>query len=334
MPWDGVGNFTRLYNFVADALANIKILAQKQDNEWNNMVGGINNVLTRDGQNSPSADIPWGAHKITGLAPGTAPTDAANLSQVASTEWVDETAGIAYVSTTSFKILGADFTEGGTGRWHIGRRFKCANTGGTRYGTIASSSYSAPDTTVTCVCDGAGNTIDSGIDDLQYAVTSNVNPSVRSPRSVVLAYGSAPQSLVLNTITKLVNNTESIDALGEYDSVTNFRFTPKYPTDASESLGPVYATYTLNAFCYVNNGANTGYFDLFLILNGDTANPIAWSQRLMVANTREIMQCTITYPMPTNTSYIEVWVRAQMAGCAAGGPLGVLATQFAAMRVQ
>lgn len=47
-------------------------------------IGTISNYWKRDGTNSPSADIPMNAKKLTGLAPGTAGTDAANVNQLAA----------------------------------------------------------------------------------------------------------------------------------------------------------------------------------------------------------------------------------------------------------
>ena len=46
---------------------------------------GLSTCITKDGQTTPTANIPMGANKITGLAAGTAATDAANLSQAQST---------------------------------------------------------------------------------------------------------------------------------------------------------------------------------------------------------------------------------------------------------
>lgn len=43
---------------------------------------GLSTCLTKDGQTTPTANIPMGANKITGLGSGTSATDAANLGQV------------------------------------------------------------------------------------------------------------------------------------------------------------------------------------------------------------------------------------------------------------
>lgn len=82
MAWNGSGTFVRLYNWVADKAASIKIIASRMDGEFDNYKGGLENCLTRDGQTPPTAAIPWNSQKITGLANGTAATDAAAYGQV------------------------------------------------------------------------------------------------------------------------------------------------------------------------------------------------------------------------------------------------------------
>lgn len=80
--WNGSGTFVRAYNWVADKLASIKIVASRMDGEFDNYKTGLENCLTRDGQTPPTADTPWNSKKITGLANGTASTDAINLGQL------------------------------------------------------------------------------------------------------------------------------------------------------------------------------------------------------------------------------------------------------------
>jgi hypothetical protein len=49
------------------------------------LASGLTNCITKDGQSTPTANIPMGSNKITGLANGTLIGDAANLGQVQST---------------------------------------------------------------------------------------------------------------------------------------------------------------------------------------------------------------------------------------------------------
>src|SRR5580765_6605075 len=82
MPFDGSGNFTRVMNWVSDALANIKIVATRHDSEDDNFAAGLSQCLTKDGQTQPTATIPMNGKKITNLANPTTGTDAANKTYV------------------------------------------------------------------------------------------------------------------------------------------------------------------------------------------------------------------------------------------------------------
>lgn len=77
MPFDGSGNFNRVMNWVSDAAANIKIRADRHDQEDDNLASGLSNTLTKDGQSQPTADIPMNGKKLINLAAPTDPTDAA-----------------------------------------------------------------------------------------------------------------------------------------------------------------------------------------------------------------------------------------------------------------
>lgn len=79
MGWDGAGNYTRAQNFSADASANIKILASRVDSEFDDMASAFSNVLTRDGQNAPTANLPMGGFRHVNVG---APTSARNYIRV------------------------------------------------------------------------------------------------------------------------------------------------------------------------------------------------------------------------------------------------------------
>jgi hypothetical protein len=46
------------------------------------LANGLTNTLTKDGQSTPSANIPMGGFKITGLGAATSPNDAVRLAQI------------------------------------------------------------------------------------------------------------------------------------------------------------------------------------------------------------------------------------------------------------
>lgn len=114
--------------------------------------------LAAPGSDDPPASFIWSADNVTPI----------NDTTVTQDQWV---AGPAptYVSATSFTLVGDQTTT-----FHIGRRIKTTNTGGTVYSTIIASSFGAS-TTVTVVNDSG--TLDSGLSAVSYGLLSAANPS-------------------------------------------------------------------------------------------------------------------------------------------------------------
>lgn len=81
MPYNGVGVFTRIYQWVQDAANGIFVDATRTDTDSNDIAAGLTNCVTRDGQSPWTANIPAGGFKITGLANGTNTTDSINYAQ-------------------------------------------------------------------------------------------------------------------------------------------------------------------------------------------------------------------------------------------------------------
>lgn len=77
MPFDGSGNFNRVMNWQADAAAAIKIKADRHDQEDDNLAQGLSNVITKDGQTQPTANIPMNGKRLVNLGAPVNPTDAA-----------------------------------------------------------------------------------------------------------------------------------------------------------------------------------------------------------------------------------------------------------------
>ena len=84
MSFNGSGTF--LINSAGQpVVANTVISATVFNALTADLATGLTTCITKDGQTTPTANIPMGGNKITGLAVGTLATDAANLSQVQST---------------------------------------------------------------------------------------------------------------------------------------------------------------------------------------------------------------------------------------------------------
>lgn len=82
MPFDGSGNFNRVMDWTNDAAANIKIRADRHDQNDDDIAAGLSNTITKDGQSQPTADIPMNGKKLTNLGAPVNPTDAATKATV------------------------------------------------------------------------------------------------------------------------------------------------------------------------------------------------------------------------------------------------------------
>jgi hypothetical protein len=82
MPWNGTGTYLRVYDWTNDAAANIDIEADRFDGEHDSIAEGINTCLTKDGQNTPVANLPMAGFKHTNVATASARNDYAQTGQV------------------------------------------------------------------------------------------------------------------------------------------------------------------------------------------------------------------------------------------------------------
>jgi len=105
MAFNGAGVFVRLYSWAADAAAAIKIRADRMDNEFNGIATGLSTCLTKDGQTTPTANLPMGGYKHQNVANGASRTEYPSLGQVqdGNINWVDG-GGTADAITASYTI--------------------------------------------------------------------------------------------------------------------------------------------------------------------------------------------------------------------------------------
>ncbi|GAH00811.1 unnamed protein product, partial [marine sediment metagenome] len=94
-----------------------------------------------------------------------------NDTSVSIDQWISGAAP-TYVDATSFTLVGDQTTD-----FHVGRRIKTTNTGGTIYSTITVSAYTSL-TTITVVNDSG--TLDSGLSAASYGLLTATNPSLSS----------------------------------------------------------------------------------------------------------------------------------------------------------
>jgi len=118
-----------------------------------------------------------------------------------ASEWKLYGSAPSFISTVSFSVTGDQTTD-----FHVGRRVKTVNTGGTVYSTITASVYSSV-TTVTVANDSG--TIDSGISALYYSVLSSIDPSV--PK-IALPNGSTGETQSAGDNSSQIATTAYVDS--------------------------------------------------------------------------------------------------------------------------
>lgn len=79
-------------------------------------------------------------------------------------QWVDSGSTPTQASSTTFTVAGDQ-----TSLFHVGRRLKLTDSGGTDYATVTAASYSSPNTTVTVAVDGGG-ALDAGLSTVQVSL--------------------------------------------------------------------------------------------------------------------------------------------------------------------
>lgn len=83
MPFNGNGVFSRVMTWVTDATNGIPMTPSRFDQDANDMAAGLSLCLTRNGQSTPTANLPMGGFKLTGLAAGANAGDSITYDQVA-----------------------------------------------------------------------------------------------------------------------------------------------------------------------------------------------------------------------------------------------------------
>jgi hypothetical protein len=82
MAWSGTGTFSRIVTTVSPATNGTTIDVADQNTYTADVTNGINACLAKNGENTPTSDLPMGGQKHTGVADGVAANDYAALGQL------------------------------------------------------------------------------------------------------------------------------------------------------------------------------------------------------------------------------------------------------------
>jgi len=100
--WNGSGLFEKTHSWVQDQINGIKIRADRHDQNDNDFTSGLNNCMTKDGQNSATADLDMGGNKLKNGATATLVGDfpiASDIQNAVQTHVTSTGSANAYVVT-------------------------------------------------------------------------------------------------------------------------------------------------------------------------------------------------------------------------------------------
>jgi len=167
MPFNGNGTFVTIGD---PAVPDEVIRADQFNNAIDDIATGLTDAMTRDGQSPPTANIPMGGMRLTGLANATAAQDAITLSQAQALfstavtdvqpgfNWLDNHSAFVNQRNVSSTSLGTTYGFVGPDRW----AYWCATTssiyGGTGYGPVADAAIAPRTITLTRTISSASTT--------------------------------------------------------------------------------------------------------------------------------------------------------------------------------
>ncbi len=99
-------------------------------------------------------------------------------------EYVQYSAAPTYIGANSFSVAGDQ-----TNTFQVGRRIRSTNSGGTSYGTVATSTFAATVTTV--VLTNTSGTLDSGLSAVYYGILAPTNSSIPANYAQATVIGAA-----------------------------------------------------------------------------------------------------------------------------------------------
>lgn len=82
MPFNGSGSFSLIFNWQQDALNSINISSSRMMGQENDIAAGLSLCITKDGQQTPTANLPMGGFKLTNMGNATAQGNAVSVQDV------------------------------------------------------------------------------------------------------------------------------------------------------------------------------------------------------------------------------------------------------------
>jgi len=214
MAFNGTGTFNRIYNWTTDAANGINIEAARMDTEDSGFATGLSNAITKDGQTTITANIPFNSKKITGLANGSARTDSIALGQVQDGTYktLGTLGGSADTYTASPSPAITTYTTGS----EFNLKVNADNTGASTLNVSAVAAKAIKK------YDGAGSKLDLEAGDLQqdqyykviydgndFVVLNPQAPYISTTNMGITATTSATGTVLLPDLITISNGTDA-----------------------------------------------------------------------------------------------------------------------------
>ena len=214
MAYNGTGTFNRIYNWTTDAANGINIEAARMDTEDSGFATGLSNAITKDGQTTITANIPFNSKKITGLANGSARTDSIALGQVQDGTY--KTLGTLGGSADTYTATPSPAITAYTTGSEFNLKVNADNTG------ASTLNVSAVDPKDIKKYDGAGAVVDLEAGDLQqdqyykviydgtqFVVLNPQAPYISTTNMEITATTSATGTVLLPDLITISNGTDT-----------------------------------------------------------------------------------------------------------------------------
>lgn len=242
MAFNGSGVFLRIFNWVNDAAANIKIRADRMDAEMNGFATGLTNCITKDGQTTITANLPLSGYKFTGGAVATSSTEYATYGQILTSKALPTVGGTADAITIAHTIPYTALYSGMEVSWVASG----ANTTAVTLAVDGQTAKAVNRSGATALAAGdlpSAEQITARYDGTQFEVIS--------------VGGKAPFLHTTNTFAKAMTLSSTLSVTGAITAASTLAVTGATSTGALTTTGAVSATGAINGVASLNIAGNS-----------------------------------------------------------------------------